>query len=97
MWLLCTLLAVPPSSYYYHPQGGDDLSLLAAIEHILDEHLPMATVELRRNSIGWANSSTTNEYSTSWSRTICCRCCLRVERLPTVGMGSRAIRIRLQG
>lgn len=36
--LLCALLAVPSSSYYYHPQAGDDLSLLAAIEQILGEY-----------------------------------------------------------
>lgn len=33
--LLCRVLDVNPSSYYYLPQGGDDLSLLRQIEGVL--------------------------------------------------------------
>lgn len=32
---LCGLLDVPPSSYYYEPMAGDDLSLLVLIEDVL--------------------------------------------------------------
>ena len=33
--LLCRLLDISPSSYYYQPQGSDDLTVLSWIEGVL--------------------------------------------------------------
>jgi len=50
--LLCTLLDVAPSTYYYQAQGGDDLSLLSLIEEVLLEFptygYRRVTAQLRR-------------------------------------------------
>ena len=35
--LLCAVLDIAPSSYYYQPQAGDELEMLAAIEGSDDE------------------------------------------------------------
>ena len=36
--LLCRVLTVPPSSFYYQPRMGDDLELREQIEHIALEY-----------------------------------------------------------
>jgi hypothetical protein len=43
--MLCDILDIAPSTYYYHPQGQDDLSLLSLIEDVL---LSFSTYEYRR-------------------------------------------------
>ena len=51
--LLCDLVDVPPSSFYYHPLSNDDLQVLALIEEVLLEYptygYRRVTVQLNRS------------------------------------------------
>jgi putative transposase len=57
--LLCDLVDVPPSSFYYHPLSNDDLQVLALIEEVLLEYptygYRRVTVQLNRSKQYYIN------------------------------------------